>query len=72
MINVGILGLAHGHVFSYGGEWIKHPEYGVRITGAWDHDAERLKNGAPKLNAKAYESLDELLASDISAVVISS
>ena len=73
MIKVGVLGLAHGHVFSFGGEWNAHPDiYGVEITGAWDHDPNRLQSDAPKLNAKAYESADELLASDISAVVIAS
>ncbi|MBQ8955127.1 MAG: Gfo/Idh/MocA family oxidoreductase [Clostridia bacterium] len=73
MIKVGILGLAHGHVFSFGGEWIAHPDiYGIEIAGAWDHDAERLRKEAPRLNARAFESLDELLASGIDAVVISS
>ncbi|MBO4299369.1 MAG: Gfo/Idh/MocA family oxidoreductase [Clostridia bacterium] len=72
MIKVGILGLAHGHVFSFGGEWIAHPEYGVEITGAWDHDAKRLAEGAPKLNAKPFDSADALLASGVDAVVISS
>ena len=72
MIQVGILGTAHGHVFAFGGQWIAHPEYGVQIAGVWDHDAARLRENAPKLQAKAWESLDELLASDIGAVVISS
>ena len=73
MIKVGILGLAHGHVFNYGGEWIAHPEkYGVEIAGAWDHDAARLQSDAPKLNAKPFDTAEALLESGIDAVVISS
>ena len=72
MKKVGILGLAHGHVFSFGGEWIAHPEYGVEIAGAWDRDGDRLRREAPKLNAVPYDSLDELLHSGIDAVVIAS
>ena len=73
MIKVGILGLAHGHVFSFGGEWIANPDkYGIEITGAWDHDAERLEKEAPRLNAKPFASAEELLESGIDAVVIAS
>ena len=36
MIRVGIIGFAHGHVFSFGGEWKAHPEYGVEIAGGWE------------------------------------
>ena len=73
MIKVGILGLAHGHVFSFGGEWIANPDkYGIEITGAWDHDAERLEKEAPRLNAKPFASAEELLGSGIDAVVIAS
>ena len=73
MIKVGILGLAHGHVFSFGGEWIADPDrYGIEIAGAWDHDAQRLKKDAPRLNAKAFDSAEALLESGISAVVIAS
>ena len=72
MVRVGIIGFAHGHVFSYGGEWNAHPEYGVEIAGGWDRDAVRAKEGCEKLGTKVFASLEELLASDISAVVISS
>ncbi len=72
MKKAGILGLAHGHVNAFCGEWIKHAEYGVQVAGAWDHDAARLESQAQKLDAKPYRSLDELLASDIDAAVICS
>ena len=51
MINVGVIGFAHGHVMSYGQNWLDHPELGVKITAGWDHDAERCKNSCEKLGA---------------------
>ena len=71
MINVGVLGFAHGHVMSYGKAWEDHPEYGVKITAGWDHDAERLKKSCAAFNATPCDTVEALLASDISAVVIS-
>ena len=71
MIHVGVLGFAHGHVMSYGKVWKDHPEYGVKITGGWDHDAQRLAKSCEAFDATPYDSVEALLASDISAVVIS-
>ncbi len=71
MIKVGIIGFAHGHVFTFGNEWIAHPEYGVEIVGGWDRDEARKTEGCTKLKAKPYDTLEDLLASDISAVVVS-
>ncbi|MBQ3079642.1 MAG: Gfo/Idh/MocA family oxidoreductase [Clostridia bacterium] len=75
MIKVGICGFAHGHVFSYAGEWMNDPEkYNVIVTAAWDHDEKRLYESIQKFpgEIKAYTSLDEMLDSDIDAVVVSS
>ena len=72
MIKVGIIGFAHGHVFQYGGAWNAHPEYGIEIAGGWDRDEARCADGCKQLNTKPFASLEELLASDISAVVVSS
>ena len=75
MKKVGILGFAHGHVFSFAGEWMRDPAlYNVTVTGAWDHDKDRLASSLEKLPAKikAYDSHEALLESDIDAVVISS
>jgi len=72
MINVGVIGFAHGHVFAFGEEWNAHPEYGVNLTCGWDRDAARGKEGCEKLSIKQADSLEALLASDISAVVITS
>jgi predicted dehydrogenase len=70
MVNVGVLGFAHGHVMSFGKNWMEHPELGVRITGGWDSDAARCANSCEKLNAVPYTSAQALLASDIQAVVV--
>lgn len=75
MKKVGILGFAHGHVFSFAGEWMRDPaHYNVTVTGAWDHDKERLSSSLEKLPSgiKAFDSCEALLESDIDAVVISS
>ncbi|MBQ4089524.1 MAG: Gfo/Idh/MocA family oxidoreductase [Clostridia bacterium] len=71
MINVGVIGFAHGHVMSYGQNWLDHPEMGVKITAGWDHDAARCAASCEKLGATAYATVEELLASDIKAVVVS-
>ena len=70
MINVGVLGFAHGHIMAFGKVWQEHPEYGVRIAGGWDCDPDRRRQSCAALGIKEYETAEELLASDISAVVI--
>lgn len=72
-VNVGILGMAHGHVMTYGKRWIDEPELDVNIVAAWDHDKDRLKTNAETLKYEIEESPESLLArKDIDAVVISS
>lgn len=72
-VNVGILGFAHGHVGGYGPQWAAHPELGVTVTAGWDHNADRAKANAGNFpSMKLYDTVEELLASDIQAVVISS
>ena len=71
MINVGVLGFAHGHVMNYGRNWKEHPELGVKITAGYDHDAERLAKSCAAFDATPYNSPEELLSSDIQAVVVS-
>ncbi|MBQ9409278.1 MAG: Gfo/Idh/MocA family oxidoreductase [Clostridia bacterium] len=72
MKKVGILGLAHGHMFSFGQEWNEHPELGVQIEGVWDRDEVRRSEGAKKLNAAPFANVQALLAADIDAAVITS
>ena len=71
MIKVGVLGFAHGHVMTYGKVWQEHPEYGVKIVAGWDHDAARCKTSCEAFGATPYAEVEELIAADISAVVIS-
>lgn len=71
MVNVGVLGFAHGHVMSYGKNWLEHPELGVKIVAGWDHDANRCAQSCEALQARAYATAEEMLASDIQAVVVS-
>ena len=72
MIKVGIIGFAHGHVFQFAGAWLKEPEkFGVLPVCAWDYDEKRLADSLKNLpGVSACASLEELLAADISAVVI--
>ncbi len=73
MKKVGICGFAHGHIFSFAGEWMKNPEkYNVKVIAAWDHDKNRLLESAARLpeQVKTIENLEDLLNEDIDAVVI--
>ena len=69
-IKVGILGFAHGHVMSYGGQWLAHPELEVEMKAGWDHDAQRLENCANQLGGlKKCATPEELLAEDIEKLI---
>ena len=70
MVNVGVMGFAHGHIMAFGREWAEHPEYGVRLTGGWDSDEKRRKSACEAFGIKEYDDPDSLLDSGISAVVI--
>lgn len=39
MVNIGVLGFAHGHISTIAGEWINKPQYGVGVlpfrAGKW-------------------------------------
>lgn len=72
-IGVGILGYAHGHVGAYIAQWREHPEWGVSVVAAWDHDADRLQKNASPLGIRQYQTPGELLADPaVQAVVIAS
>lgn len=71
-IKVGILGFAHGHVNAYCAQWRDHPEFGVEVVGAWDHDAERLAKNAADFGIQAYADIGDLLSAGIRAVVVAS
>lgn len=71
MYKVGVLGFAHGHVMSYAPEWAQHPEWGVKVTGGWDHDAGRAQSSCERLKTKAYPTVAALLDSGVDGVVVS-
>lgn len=72
-INVGILGFAHGHVMSYGREWINHPEMDVKLVAGWDRDPERSAGSTNSFGIENAPSMESILKrDDIDAVVISS
>ena len=68
---IGILGIAHGHVATYLGEWAKLDPSPVRPAAIWDHDPHRAAENAKKFNLTQEASPQALLArTDISAVII--
>lgn len=72
MIRIGIMGFAHGHIGSIAGQWREHPEYGVELACGWDHDAARAQNNCANFGIPCCKSIEELLQSDIQAVIITS
>lgn len=71
MVNLGILGGAHGHVNAYCGRWREHPEWGVRPTAVWDRDAGRAAALAGSFELETAATAEALLErEDIGAVVI--
>ncbi|NLZ37546.1 MAG: Gfo/Idh/MocA family oxidoreductase [Clostridiales bacterium] len=70
-VKLGVLGFAHGHIMSYGNEWLNHPELGIQFTKGWDWNSATKKNCCEKLKMEAAESVEEVLQS-CDAVVISS
>ena len=70
-INIGIAGLAHGHVEKYVSLWMEKPEMGVNVAAGWDHDASRLAAFAQRHGILPCAALDDLInRKDIQAVVV--
>lgn len=61
-VNIGILGLAHGHVNSYLTRWREDAGYDIAAVAAWDHDAGRLAKGAETFGFEPCATAAELLA----------
>ncbi len=71
MVNIGVLGFAHGHISAIAGEWIKTPGHGVRLVCGWDHDETRCKKSCAEFALEQAESAEDLLSrADINAVII--
>ncbi|RAP74714.1 Gfo/Idh/MocA family protein [Paenibacillus montanisoli] len=70
IISVGLLSFAHGHAYSYASALRQRED--VKLAGFWDDDADRARSVAAQLGLTQFDSLQELLASDIDAVIICS
>lgn len=71
MINIGVLGFAHGHIACITQRWKEDPSLDIFVKGGWDHDAERAKTQCETLGCRIFDSAEELLADpDITSVII--
>jgi predicted dehydrogenase len=68
MIRVGLLSFWHVHAPEYARYAAENPN--TQIVAVWDEQPERGQAEAGKRNARFYNTLDELLASDVDAVVV--
>ncbi|ASK62222.1 dehydrogenase [Virgibacillus phasianinus] len=69
-MKVGIISFAHMHAFSYAQYLVQHPD--AELTGIWDADEARGNGAAEQFEAPFYSDLNELLQTDIEAVIICS
>lgn len=68
-LRVGILSVAHMHVWGYAGGLKRHPD--VELVGAWDENADRLAKFSEACGVAPVASMDQLL-SEVDAAVICS
>jgi predicted dehydrogenase len=69
MLNIGFLGIAHMHGYSYIKQLQSFPE--VKITGIFDHDTQKAKKASDKFNLEVFKDPKNLV--DISdAIVVTS
>lgn len=72
-IQVGILGVAHGHVNGYCKKWAEDASMDTQAVACWDHDADRAGKFGASYKLEVCSSAQELLKrKDIQAVVIAS
>jgi UDP-N-acetylglucosamine 3-dehydrogenase len=67
---IGIMSFAHMHAYGYAECLKKLP--GVEFVGVADDDPKRAKDAAKRFGVKAFPSYDDLLASDIDGVIVTS
>ena len=71
VVNVGILGFAHGHVNAYCARWREDTALGVRVVAGWDHNSARATAAAGSFGIETCDSASALLRRpDVQAVVI--
>lgn len=69
-MKIGMISFAHMHAFSYAKHLLEFPE--VEIAAIWDEDQELGTEMANTFNCLYFSNLDQLLDSDIDAVVVCS
>ncbi|WP_338788026.1 Gfo/Idh/MocA family oxidoreductase [Metabacillus sp. FJAT-53654] len=69
-MKVGMISFAHMHALSYAKYLVQHPE--AELAGIWDADKQRGNKMAEQFETEFYAELDELLKTDIIAVIICS
>jgi UDP-N-acetylglucosamine 3-dehydrogenase len=69
-MKIGMISFAHMHAFSYAKHLLEFPE--VEISAIWDEDQELGTEMAKTFNCLYISDLDQLLDSDIDAVVVCS
>ncbi|PFO09333.1 dehydrogenase [Bacillus sp. AFS076308] len=69
-MKIGMISFAHMHAFSYARHLLEFPE--VEIAAIWDEDQELGTEMANTFNCLYFSNLDQLLDSDIDAVVVCS
>lgn len=72
MIQIAILGFAHGHIGAIARQWLDHPAMGVQPVCGWDHDVERGEKSCADFGIEFVPELSDVLARDVSAVIITS
>ncbi len=70
MVSVGMMSFAHMHAAGYAAALRQLPR--ARIAGVADHDPDRARMMAERLDTRRFDSYDELLASDLDAVIVCS
>jgi predicted dehydrogenase len=70
MAKIGIISFAHMHAYSYAESLLQAP--GAEFAGLWDDNAKRGREAAEQFGVKRFSKLDDLLKSDIDAVIVTS
>lgn len=69
-MNIGFISFAHMHAYEYANCISNHPD--VKLSAIWDADVFRGKQVASEYGALYYNDLDDLLASEVDAVIVCS
>lgn len=69
-VRIGMMSFAHMHAFSYAG--CVNAIGKAELVGVADHNADRAKKMAEQFNTRSFDSYENLLASDIDAVIVCS